>query len=99
MQVISATPSIHYKSMYSGITRIISAEGAINLWRGMSSVVVGAGTPNAYTFLVEYVELTTHTGPAHAVYFATYEAVKHAMGGNELGKYHIIAAGWLCIRH
>ena len=26
-------------------------------------------------------------GPAHAVYFATYESVKHAMGGNEGGKH------------
>ncbi len=35
------------------------------------------------------------TGPAHAVYFATYEAVKHAMGGNEGLKHehHPLAAG------
>lgn len=34
-------------------------------------------------------------GPAHAVYFATYEAVKHAMGGNEGLKHehHPLAAG------
>lgn len=31
-------------------------------------------------------------GPAHAVYFATYEAVKHAMGGNAAG-HHPVAAG------
>jgi hypothetical protein len=32
-------------------------------------------------------------GPAHAVYFATYEAVKHAMGGNQAGVHHPLAAG------
>lgn len=31
-------------------------------------------------------------GPAHAVYFATYEAVKQAMGGNASG-HHPLAAG------
>lgn len=46
----------------------------MSLWRGMSSVVVGAG-------------------PAHAVYFATYEAVKHLMGGNKIGVHHPLAAG------
>ena len=33
------------------------------------------------------------TGPAHAVYFATYEAVKHAMGGNMGNEHHPLAAG------
>ena len=35
------------------------------------------------------------TGPAHAVYFATYEAVKHAMGGNAGAhqEHHPLAAG------
>jgi hypothetical protein len=37
-------------------------------------------------------------GPAHAVYFATYEAVKHLMGGNQAGVHHPLAAGtWFCI--
>ena len=31
-------------------------------------------------------------GPAHAVYFATYEVVKQAMGGNASG-HHPMAAG------
>lgn len=34
-------------------------------------------------------------GPAHAVYFATYEAVKHVMGGNQAGVHHPLAAGML----
>lgn len=32
------------------------------------------------------------SGPAHAVYFATYEVVKQAMGGNASG-HHPLAAG------
>ncbi len=34
----------------------------------------------------------TGQGPAHAVYFATYEAVKHLMGGNRAGVHHPLAA-------
>ena len=37
-------------------------------------------------------------GPAHAVYFATYEIVKHAMGGSDTTQHHPLAAGW-CIAH
>jgi solute carrier family 25 iron transporter 28/37 len=37
--------------------------------------------------------LTVRKGPAHAVYFATYEAVKHVMGGNQAGVHHPLAAG------
>ena len=37
--------------------------------------------------------LICYTGPAHAVYFATYEAVKHVMGGNQAGVHHPLAAG------
>ena len=32
-------------------------------------------------------------GPAHAVYFATYEAIKQSMGGNEGTEHHPFAAG------
>ncbi|KFY19735.1 hypothetical protein V493_07843, partial [Pseudogymnoascus sp. VKM F-4281 (FW-2241)] len=52
---------------------IYNMKWALGLWRGMSSVVVGAG-------------------PAHAIYFATYEAVKHLMGGNQAGLHHPLAA-------
>lgn len=37
-------------------------------------------------------DVSNDTGPAHAVYFATYEAVKQAMGGNASG-HHPLAAG------
>lgn len=36
--------------------------------------------------------MALNIGPAHAVYFATYEAVKHAMGGNQAGVQHPLAA-------
>jgi hypothetical protein len=67
-------------NVYSGISNamvtITKAEGFRSLWRGVSSVVVGAG-------------------PAHAVYFVTYESVKNAMGGHEGGssQHHPLAAG------
>ena len=37
----------------------------------------------------------TLPGPAHAVHFATYEAVKQTLGGNKVGEYHFVASGML----
>ncbi|KAK6952677.1 hypothetical protein Daesc_004968 [Daldinia eschscholtzii] len=74
MQILSPSgANAVYKGMIQSTMRIASGEGVLKLWRGMSSVVVGAG-------------------PAHAVYFATYEAVKHVMGGNRAGVHHPLAA-------
>jgi hypothetical protein len=43
-----------------------------------------------------YLWLTRTSGPAHAVYFGTYEVVKELAGGNaEDGKHHPGAAGLL----
>lgn len=39
--------------------------------------------------------LILQAGPAHAVYFATYEAVKQVLGGNQAGVHHPVAAGML----
>jgi hypothetical protein len=72
MQILNPTAA-GYNGMIQGTYRIASGEGILSLWRGMSSVVVGAG-------------------PAHAIYFATYEAVKHVMGGNQAGVHHPLAA-------
>lgn len=74
MQVLNPSPSAVYNGMIQGTYRMATGEGILSLWRGMSSVIVGAG-------------------PAHAVYFATYEAVKHLMGGNRAGVHHPLAAG------
>lgn len=43
-------------------------------------------------------ETNGDAGPAHAVYFASYEATKHALGGNEgeNHEHHPLAAGAQC---
>ena len=76
MQVVNPSPTAVYSGISNAMVTITRVEGFRALWRGLSSVVVGAG-------------------PAHAVYFATYESVKHAMGGNEGGnhEHHPLAAG------
>ncbi|PWN87423.1 putative MRS4-protein of the mitochondrial carrier family [Acaromyces ingoldii] len=66
MQVLSATPTATYTGVAQALSRISSLEGARALWRGVASVIMGAG-------------------PAHAVYFGTYEAVKDFTGGNRAG--------------
>jgi solute carrier family 25 (mitochondrial iron transporter), member 28/37 len=63
MQVFATSPAAMYTGIGNAFTRISSTEGVRALWRGVSSVIVGAG-------------------PAHAVHFGTYEAVKELMGGN-----------------
>jgi Mitochondrial carrier protein len=66
MQVVNPSPSAMYSGMVNAISQISAQEGSRTLWKGVSSVVVGAG-------------------PAHAVYFATYEIVKQGLGGNAGG--------------
>ncbi|KAG9192359.1 hypothetical protein G6011_11093 [Alternaria panax] len=64
MQIVNPSPSAMYSGISNAMVTISRAEGFWSLWRGLSSVIMGAG-------------------PAHAVYFASYEATKHALGGNE----------------
>ena len=66
MQVFATSPGAVYTGIGNAFTRISSTEGVRALWRGVSSVIVGAG-------------------PAHAVHFGTYEAVKELTGGNRDG--------------
>ncbi|KAF1956646.1 mitochondrial carrier [Byssothecium circinans] len=75
MQLINPSPTAMYSGISNAMVTISRVEGFRTLWRGLSSVVVGAG-------------------PAHAVYFASYEATKHALGGNEGGSeaHHPLAA-------
>ncbi|KAJ9666429.1 Fe(2+) transporter [Coniosporium apollinis] len=75
MQIINPSPTALYSGLSNAMVTITRVEGFRTLWKGLSSVVLGAG-------------------PAHAVYFATYEAVKHAAGGNRGGKeeHHPFAA-------
>lgn len=72
MQVIAASPAAIYSGIGNAFTRISSTEGMRALWRGVSSVIVGAG-------------------PAHAVHFGTYEAVKELAGGNRGDGSHFFA--------
>ncbi|KIJ55241.1 hypothetical protein M422DRAFT_219815 [Sphaerobolus stellatus SS14] len=72
MQVISTSPAAIYSGIGNAFTRISSTEGMRALWRGVSSVIVGAG-------------------PAHAVHFGTYEAVKELAGGNKGEGSHFFA--------
>ena len=66
MQVYTASPAAVYTGIGNAFSRISSTEGARTLWRGVASVIAGAG-------------------PAHAVYFGTYEVVKELAGGNRAG--------------
>ncbi|KAH8727118.1 mitochondrial carrier domain-containing protein [Phaeosphaeriaceae sp. PMI808] len=75
IQIINPAPGAMYSGISNAMVTISRVEGFRALWRGLSSVVMGAG-------------------PAHAVYFASYEATKHALGGNEGGheEHHPLAA-------
>ncbi|KAF1920529.1 mitochondrial carrier domain-containing protein [Ampelomyces quisqualis] len=75
IQIINPAPGAMYSGISNAMVTISRVEGFRTLWKGLSSVVMGAG-------------------PAHAVYFASYEATKHALGGNEGGseEHHPLAA-------
>lgn len=73
MQVLSSSPAAMYSNMSDAFTRITTTEGTKRLWRGVASVIMGAG-------------------PAHAVYFGTYELAKDFAGGNDNG-YSFAATG------
>ncbi|KAI4134282.1 MAG: hypothetical protein LQ347_001665 [Umbilicaria vellea] len=73
MQVINPSPGAIYTGLSNAVSTITRMEGIGSMWRGVTSVILGAG-------------------PAHAVYFATYEAVKQGMGGNVGNEHHPLAA-------
>ncbi|OZJ01552.1 hypothetical protein BZG36_05424 [Bifiguratus adelaidae] len=63
MQVLSTHPAPYLQaSLFRTMSHITMTEGTLSLWRGIQSVVLGAG-------------------PAHALYFATYEKAKEMFGG------------------
>lgn len=49
MQVVNPTPAAIYTGIGNAITTISRAEGYMSLWRGVSSVVLGAGEDNQNT--------------------------------------------------
>lgn len=70
MQVIATNQAAIYTGVGNAFTRIASTEGMRALWRGVASVILGAG-------------------PAHAVHFGAYEAIKEFAGGNQVGNQFI----------
>jgi len=74
MQIVTSGRTEIYTGIAQAVARISSSEGARTLWRGMSSVVVGAG-------------------PAHAVYFGTYEFVKKELSSKSSEGVHPFATG------
>ena len=80
--------------MTNAFSKVKSTEGMPAMWRGISSVILGAGMS---TFKKKkkrqhqaYIDVL---GPAHAAYFVTYEVVKQAGGGNADAKHHPFVAG------
>ncbi|TPX53306.1 hypothetical protein SeMB42_g00861 [Synchytrium endobioticum] len=71
MQVLHS--NVVYTTISSAVSRMMTTEGFASLWRGVSSVIVGAG-------------------PAHALYFATYERCKVLFGGDQDG-HHPLRVG------
>ena len=97
MQIVSPTPSAMYTGIVNAVAQISSTEGARSLWRGIASVALGAGmyiVESKQTMDISLI-LTSNcgSGPAHAVYFSTYEFVKQRLGGNEGVEHHPFAVG------
>ncbi|RHZ67248.1 hypothetical protein Glove_302g24 [Diversispora epigaea] len=74
MQIINPTPQAVYTGVANAFSRIYTTEGIRTLWRGVNSVVLGAG-------------------PAHALYFGTYEICKDLFGANIGEGHHPFAHG------
>ena len=93
MQIINPSAGGLYTGLSNAVSTIYRIEGLRTLWRGVSSVIVGAGMQRQDS-KTSCIGLTRTIGPAHAVYFGTYEVVKEFAGGNvEDGKHHPGAAG------
>ncbi|KAJ2363248.1 Fe(2+) transporter, partial [Coemansia sp. RSA 2607] len=73
MQVVGSSSSVVYSGVTQALKTIKTTEGVRSLWRGVMSVVLGAG-------------------PAHAVYFATYEQTKKVLTKATGGKANALAA-------
>ncbi|KAJ5730814.1 Mitochondrial substrate/solute carrier [Penicillium malachiteum] len=73
MQILHPSSGGLYTGISNAFSTIYRAEGLRTLWKGVSSVIIGAG-------------------PAHAVYFGTYEVVKDLAGGNVDDGHHPVAA-------
>ena len=88
---MSSSPIRSHSGILRSLRSIKRADGIRSLWRGLPSVVVGAGS--SHSSYNEGRRLKPATGPAHAIYFVAYETVKEALGGNDKIKHHPFAAG------
>ncbi|KAI9840901.1 MAG: Fe(2+) transporter [Sclerophora amabilis] len=61
MQIMSPSPSAVYSSVSNALSRISGTEGFRSLWRGISSVALGAGPAHAVYFVV-YESVKERTG-------------------------------------
>ena len=87
LQVLKPREGGLYTGFWNAFSKVRTIEGGSRMWKGVSSVIIGAGL-----FQCTVLELRADMilpGPAHALYFLTYENVKHAMGGNERGHHPI----------
>ncbi len=50
MQVFTTSPAAVYSGMTNAVSRISSTEGLRTLWRGVASVILGAGPAHAVQF-------------------------------------------------
>lgn len=55
MQVVRPTPAAVYTGITHAVSRISSTEGALTMWRGITSVVLGAGILH-FTVLEAHVQ-------------------------------------------
>ena len=78
MQVFATNQAAIYSGVGNAFSRIASTEGLRTLWRGVNSVILGAG-------------------PAHAVHFGVYEAVKEITGGNKAGNQFLSTCESICM--
>ena len=58
LQIVNPSPGAVYTGVSNAFQRIAKAEGLGSLWRGVSSVVLGAGTASV-TMKKEYEEVDT----------------------------------------
>jgi hypothetical protein len=62
MQILNPTPGAVYNGIIHGGYRIAAGEGVLGLWRGMSSVIVGAGQFNLQLTKPDKAKLHTRSG-------------------------------------
>lgn len=66
------------------------------MWRGVNSVILGAGMFCIFSKYVPFNLILTSIrsiGPAHAVYFATYEGAKELLGATSSTEHYILETG------